>query len=1224
MIKKDDFKNVLVSLGFIQDGTNFFKQFGDSQLIANFKDEKLIYPKELIVNRETITNFRDNENFVVFECVARLLAKGYKPEHIELEKPIHGGHHDVIGYSDISVKDVGGKIFLIIECKTATEFNYYWKRTLTDGSQLFNYFNTYRQAEALCLYSSDYNKDSGLTYTSHIISMLDNDEYLATNKELKSFRQVRESGGNKEEYFEVWAKTYQKEFETIGIFEDEIEAYSVGKLKYTINDLKNVEYDFIQKKYHEFATIMRQHNVGSHENAFDKLVNLFLAKIVDESVNIDELKFRWKGVAHDDYFSFQDRLQKLYTDGMEKFLGEKITYIDQHTVSDAFHFFKSDPDATRDKILSYFRQLKFFTNNDFTFLDVHNEALFYKNAVILKEMVQMLQNMRLKTTEQNQFLGDLFEGFLDRGVKQSEGQYFTPLPIVKFLVSSLPLEDMVNASAEVPFAIDYACGAGHFLTEYAEEIKKLAEKYSSIDTVEYNKRTVGIEKEYRLSKVAKVSAFMYGHDDIRIIYGDALATHADVEDASFSVLVANPPYSVKGFLETLPEEERERFTLSSRVKDIFSNNSIETFFVERAKQLLKSGGVAAIVLPSSILSNGNIYESCREIILKYFYIIAIAQFGSGAFGKTGTNTVTLFLRRRDDNPDAAKHYENRVNSWFNADNSKDTIFDDFSIVKEYCQFRRIDFNEYTSWLKGANIPNAAIFNGYAEFVKKSAEYKRILNKKITKQYSQEMKKSELAKCLDTKFKAIEKDKLYYFMLASDSPYSTVIVKSPEQNVKNFLGYEWSEKKGDEGIKYLGAASNNINEIKTPLFNPLNLDDTEKVNIIIRNNFSGNEVEIPEDLQQYVSVHKLTDLIDFESVTFDKAIKLMSIRPRNERTDVVYYKLSDESLFDIGIGQRVLSSEIIDNGEYPVYSANVFKEFGRIDKLNLEDFSRPSIIWGIDGDWMVNLIEANQPFYPTDHCGIIRIKSEEIAPKYFMIALQVEGEYQRFSRSNRASSQRIKNLSIPLPAIDVQQKIVNVFNGIEAELNEQDDIISKCDQDIKNKFINVFESVKNSEKTWQEVLTIQTGHDYKRVKNANGKYPVYGSGGIIDHADEYICPENTVVIGRKGTINSPIFVKEKFWNIDTAFGLIVNRNILYPEYLFYFCLHFDFNQLNKQTTLPSLMRKDLYKIKMKVPPIELQEEFADFVRESDNKKAAALSKKQSLLKEREQLLNKYFR
>ena len=79
------------------------------------------------------------------------------------------------------------------------------------------------------------------------------------------------------------------------------------------------------------------------------------------------------------------------------------------------------------------------------------------------------------------------------------------------------------------------------------------------------------------------------------------------------------------------------------------SSEIECLFIERTKQLLKSGGWAGIILPSSILSNSGIYTDAREIILKYFAIKAIAEFGSNTFMATDTNTVTLFLERRANN-----------------------------------------------------------------------------------------------------------------------------------------------------------------------------------------------------------------------------------------------------------------------------------------------------------------------------------------------------------------------------------------------------------------------------------------------------------------------------------------------------------------------------------------------------------------------------------------------
>lgn len=553
MITVENLKKVLDRLGYskIKNGDVYSKNYAefDCCISIDFANKKIVYPKEkgMKIHRETTCNFSEPENFVVLECITSLMDKGYRPGNIELEKPMPGGHKDNGGFCDIQVKDNTGRTFLLIECKRADEFDRYWKKTMADGGQLFRYFNSYRQAQALCLYMSDFiNGD--IKRMMNIISMLDNKQLLETDKKLKSFKQVQMDNGDKEDYFAVWKDTYQQDFENHGIFEKEIELYSVGKQKYNINNLDEITHDSMQKKYHEFASILRQHNVGSHENAFDKLINLFLAKIVDETVNSEELLFRWKGAAYDDYFSLQDRLQKLYKEGMEKFIGEEVTYIDQKEVKSAFHLFKNDPDAIRDKVLEYFRQMKFYTNSDFAFLDVHNEELFYKNSEILKRMVKMLEDIILKTKEPNQFLGDLFEGFLDDGVKQSEGQFFTPIPIVKFIISSLPLAEIYDKCEEIPCAIDYACGAGHFLNELAQEIKEIVNLETESEIHEYYKRIVGIEKDYRLSKVAKVSAFMYGQPDIQILYADALANNEKIRENSFNILVANPPYSVKGFL----------------------------------------------------------------------------------------------------------------------------------------------------------------------------------------------------------------------------------------------------------------------------------------------------------------------------------------------------------------------------------------------------------------------------------------------------------------------------------------------------------------------------------------------------------------------------------------------------------------------------------------------------------------------------------------------------
>ena len=123
--------------------------------------------------------------------------------------------------------------------------------------------------------------------------------------------------------------------------------------------------------------------------------------------------------------------------------------------------------------------------------------------------------------------------------------------------------------------------------------------------------------------------------------------------------------------------------------------------------------------------------------------------------------------------------------------------------------------------------------------------------------------------------------------------------------------------------------------------------------------------------------------------------------------------------------------------------------------------------------------------------------------------------------------------------------------------------------------------------WEDILTIVNGKNQKNVETDNGQYPIYGSGGIIGRANAFLCEAGTTIVGRKGTINSPIYVNERFWNVDTAFGIVPGPELL-PKFLYYFCRHFNFKDLDKSTTIPSLAKRDLLAIKMVVPSLPEQE------------------------------------
>ena len=1032
MIKKENIKQLAELLHFTENNGNYFKAYNDADsIIIDIKNEEITWPNDLTVNDRTTSNFEHLENFVVLECVDRLLSRGYFARNMELEPRWQLGRGASGGKADILIKDNNGHEFLIIECKTyGNEFDKAWQKTLTDGDQLFSYAQQIKRTQYLCLYASDIENEN-VIYEDRIMTLKDNEDYLKTLKLSKRLRY--KDASDVKELYKVWKDIYNLEYEETGIFEENIVPYEINKL-YSIKDLKSIGFEDTQKKYNEFATILRQHNVSGHENAFDKLINIFLAKIVDEIEHPNNLKFNWRGIAFDDYYQLQDRLQKLYKDGMQKFLNEEVTYIDNKQLNDAFKLFKNDPDATKDKVMEYFRQLKFYTNNDFAFIDVHNESLFKQNSEVLLKMVKMFQDIKLKTEEQNQFLGDLFEGFLDDGIKQSEGQFFTPLPSTRFIVSSLPLKGIFENSDDYPYVIDYACGAGHFLNEYATQVKsyvgseeELQNCFSHID---------GIEKEYRLSKVSKVSAFMYGQDNINITYGDALANNKNIQDNKYSILIANPPYSVKGFLETLDEDERAKYELSDLVNpNAFStNNSIETFFVERAKQLLKPNGVAGIILPSSLLTNNNcLYIKSREILIKYFDIISIVELPSGTFGATGTNTIILFLRRKDDNPSISNHLKNRVESWFNGNFEKDKVFEDKEILEEYLDMQNYDFKDYFDMINKKKISS------------------NLLENDTIKLYLNDNKVKTVEKIIE-----LEKEKLYYFLLTKNQSNDVLIINAPSknENIKKYLGYEWSNRKGKEGIKYIGtnisdegnlSKNQGIKEIKTPFFNPKDLMDDSKFNSIIRNNFNGKVCDISEIPEcKYIS---LSDMINFSKVTFDKSLDLSSSQDREIQSD--YSKSTINSLLKSIKGHvtKVDNNQVLKEGKVPVISqdrVNLINGYANTKKV-INDL--PLIVFG-DHNCSIKYIDFNF-VRGADGTQLLKFDSDKIITKYIYYLLSIvhiknEDKYERHFKY-------LKDLKIPVPPKHIQKEVISECEKIDIEFKK----VRMSFDDYKKKIENVF-------------------------------------------------------------------------------------------------------------------------------------------------------------------------
>ena len=294
------------------------------------------------------------------------------------------------------------------------------------------------------------------------------------------------------------------------------------------------------------------------------------------------------------------------------------------------------------------------------------------------------------------------------------------------------------------------------------------------------------------------------------------------------------------------------------------------------------------------------------------------------------------------------------------------------------------------------------------------------------------------------------------------------------------------------------------------------------------------------------------------------------------------------------------------GMYPYYGAN-----GIQGTINQYIFDDKLVLVAEDGGHFGSKTKpiaylVNGKCWVNNHAHVLRTKKGFLAEYicYSLMFYKIEG-YINGATRQKLTQAALRKLIIPKRSVEYQKAIVDRLDLVKCIIEKKQNIINELDLLIKSRFVEMFGDIKErgrfKVKKWKDVLDIFNGKDYKIVQVDKGGYPVYGSGGIIARANDYICPAGTIIIGRKGSINNPILVNEKFWNVDTAFG-IVPKEIINNSYLYYFCKQYNFNHLNKATTLPSLTKRDLLEIEINIPALEEQVKFSEFVNQINKLKS----------------------
>ena len=623
------------------------------------------------------------------------------------------------------------------------------------------------------------------------------------------------------------------------------------------------------------------------------------------------------------------------------------------------------------------------------------------------------------------------------------------MPITRFIWDSLPVDRMVKSDRGnvYPKVIDYACGAGHFLTEAIEAINYFAQ--SDGNNAWARDHIYGIEKDYRLARVAKISLFMNGAGEGNIIFGDGLENVPDkgIENGTFDILVANPPYAVKDFKQHL-KLKNNSFTLLDRIG--MNGGEIETLFVERIAQLLKPQGVAAVILPSSILSNDSAsYTGAREQLLQNFYIRGIAAFGSKTFGATGTNTVVMFLEKFNEPPKQIDLSADSVDAVFSG--AELAEWKDKDIFEAYLAQIDVGENEYRAFLNKslsvADLEGSKYFKMYVTAFADSADAKNLLK---TKAYQQKSADEQAAVYLEKLYSyaySIEREKLFYFSLVYQQ--TTVIITAPADNKaqKEFLGYDWSNRKGNEGIQIITSGGKMY-------------DDADRVAQgtlahSIKKSFDGMAPSFNEEQATYASVVNTKNMLDYSRVNFNKALRtsvkkafhISSKYPLVKLASVCDLNTSKTEIHDTPDDLLVSFIDMASVSSEGFIERKVDRPYGEVRNGGYTYFA--------EGDFIIAKIT---PCMENGKCAIaegltngigfgssefhtFRCHTSEILTKFLFLLLNqttvrkaAEDAMTGASGHRRVPATFYEEMLIPVPPIPVQQQVIDECAKIDEEFN----------------------------------------------------------------------------------------------------------------------------------------------------------------------------------------------
>ena len=602
--------------------------------LLNISNSTINYSEKIKQNRVLNTLTGDEEivrAFIIDRLVNEL---DYKPENIEIEKEysIKGGHNKLLPRIDLIVKDNNGNPFFFIEVKAPNKFE-------QDKSEIEGQLFALANAE-----ESEYkNKVKYLVY----YTIDTQDDLILDNAIIIDFEKYKNYGD--------WEKDGFISIDTelsAGYGEPKKQPLIKGSEK---NDLRTkIKREDIEALGRNLHNVLWGGGGTNDSEIFYSLVNIILAKIQDEYEKENNQEYDFQVHQYGDNIEspekIYERINKLY----KRALKEQLNISEQQKIDD-------------DNVIN---------RNKFTL----NKLIYTVQSL---EKISFLEGR--SSLDGKDILGDFFESITRDGFKQHKGQFFTPTPIVNFLLYALQLDNLaferLNNDRELPLIIDPSSGSGTYLVEAMKLITKevkykqstklkssrqIKQRFEELFTPDYAENKwardylYGSEINFDLGTASKVNMILHGDGSTNIFVKDGLlpfrfyvkqtapnhletATNDEMYDdkevnGKFDVVISNPPFSVDLDKQT-QRDIKNTFAFGDK------KNS-ENLFIERYYQLLKEGGRLGVVLPESVFDTTE-NKYIRLFLFKYFNIKAIVSLPQVTFEPyTSTKTSILFAQKK--------------------------------------------------------------------------------------------------------------------------------------------------------------------------------------------------------------------------------------------------------------------------------------------------------------------------------------------------------------------------------------------------------------------------------------------------------------------------------------------------------------------------------------------------------------------------------------------------